>query len=336
MEVFYPKYYEQFSCIAAACPDSCCKEWSVDVDAQSAAYYRSLPGSLGDRLRQALQDTDDETIMTIENGRCPMWRQDGLCQIQKELGHDALCKVCREFPRLSHNYGNFIELGLELSCPEAARLILSAEDHSWVRTSLPEADVPEYDPEVMATLQRSRNDFEKFLDTTTLPFPHILAVLLLYAYDVQTEIDGGNPAVLTWEKTLKDVQSFAKSGDAQSIYDFFLGLEILTPQWASFLKSPVGQPCWTSQHKALLRYFIGRYWLQAVSDYDIVSRAKFIIISCLLIGLMGGNIAETAQLFSKEIENDPDNVEAILDAAYTSSAFTDLNLLGLLLRKRLF
>ena len=45
-----------------------------------------------------------------------------------------------------------------------------------------------------------------------------------------------------------------------------------------------------------------------------------------------GNITQTAQLFSKEIENDPDNVEAILDAAYTAAAFTDLNLLGLLLQ----
>lgn len=332
MDVFYPKYYEHFSCIASDCPDSCCKEWSVDVDAQSAAYYRALPGSLGDRLRQVLQDTDDGTIMTIENGRCPMWRQDGLCRIQAELGHDALCKVCREFPRLRHDYGDFVELGLELSCPEAARLILSDDNHCWVRTTRPGSDAPEYDPEVMATLRRSRNAFEQFLDATTLPFPHILAVLLLYAYDVQAEIDGGNPAVLTWEKNLAEAQNLAKRGDAKPIYDFFLGLEILTPQWAALLKAPSGRLCWTFPHKALLRYFIGRYWLQAIADYDFVCRAKFAIISCLLIGLIGGNITQTAQLFSKEIENDPDNVEAILDAAYTAAAFTDLNLLGLLLQ----
>ena len=333
MEVFYPKYYEQFSCIAAACPDSCCKEWSVDVDADSAAFYRNLSGSLGDRLRQVLQDTDDGSVMTIENGRCPMWRQDGLCQIQAELGHDALCKVCREFPRLRHDYGDFVELGLELSCPEATRLILSSGDNSWVCTpSLLETGTPEYDRELMATLKRSRNTFLEFLDASSLPFSEILAILLLYAYDIQAEIDGGSPAVLNWEKNLADAQNFAKSGDPQPIYDFFLGLEILTPKWAALLKAPAGQPCWMPQYKALLRYFIGRYWLQAVSDYDIVCRAKFTIISCLLIGLLGGNILETAQLFSKEIENDPDNVEAILDAAYTSVAFTDLNLLGLLLQ----
>ena len=39
--------------------------------------------------------------------------------------------------------------------------------------------------------------------------------------------------------------------------------------------------------------------------------------------------AENAQLWSKEIENSTENVEALLDAAYTSSALTDDKLLGL-------
>ena len=72
MEIFYPNYYNRFSCLASACPDSCCKEWSVDVDADSAAFYSKLTGPLGDRLRQVLQNTDAGTVMAIENGRCPM------------------------------------------------------------------------------------------------------------------------------------------------------------------------------------------------------------------------------------------------------------------------
>ena len=32
MELFTPQYYTHFRCIASACPDSCCKEWEVDVD----------------------------------------------------------------------------------------------------------------------------------------------------------------------------------------------------------------------------------------------------------------------------------------------------------------
>ena len=79
-----------------------------------------------------------------------------------------------------------------------------------------------------------------------------------------------------------------------------------------------------------MTYGIRRYWLQAVSDFDIACRVKFLIGSCILLAHLGGDLVATAQLWSKEIENDPDNVERLLDGAYTSPAFTDLNLISLL------
>ena len=331
MDIFYPKYYNAFRCIAGKCPDSCCKEWSVDVDETAAQFYRGLPGPLGDRLRDVLQDTPDGTIMTIQDGRCPMWRQDGLCRIQAELGHDALCKTCREFPRLRHDYGDFVELGLELSCPEAARLILSNTEYQWETQIADSAGDAEYDGEIMEILRRTRRDSLDFLVGTPLSVPQILAVLLLYAYDVQAELDGGEPAVLIPEQYLQDLAKMPLHGDIAALRDFFLGLEMLTVQWESRLHGLGKSPAWNEQFRALVGYFIQRYWLQAISDYDIVCRAKLAISACVLIGYLGGDFTETAQHFSKEIENDPDNVEAILDGAYTARGLTDLNLLGLLI-----
>ena len=88
---------------------------------------------------------------------------------------------------------------------------------------------------------------------------------------------------------------------------------------------------WSDPLRRLAVYFVQRYWLQAVSDYDLISRVKFTVAGCLLVAALGGDPIQTAQQFSKEIENDPDNVECILDGAYTSPALTDANLLGLLL-----
>lgn len=330
MDIFYPEYYNAFRCIASKCPDSCCKEWSVDVDEQAARFYRKLEGPLGNRLREVLQDTPEGTIMTIENGRCPMWRQDGLCQIQAELGHDALCKTCREFPRLRHDYGDFLELGLELSCPEAARLILNDTSGAYVQEAAPgEGDV-EYEPEIMDILQRTRGEFLDYLGTAPLSVPQVLAVLLFYAYDVQEELDGGEMAILDADRYLRNLEKLPLQGDILSLQEFFLELEILTEQWRNRLEYVGDTPVWDKRFHALLRYFIGRYWLQAVADYDIVCRAKLAVATCVLIGYLGGDLIETAQLFSKEIENDPDNVEALLDGAYTARGLTDLNLLGLL------
>lgn len=330
MERWYPKYYKDFRCLAGACPDSCCKEWEVDVDPASSAYYRALPGDLGDRLRQVLRDTEDGTVMTIENGRCPMWRQDGLCRIQAELGHDSLCQVCRAFPRLRHEYGDFEELGLELSCPEAARLILTSTEQGFVTEAVTGGEELGYDRDAMSILRRTRAEILAFLEDTDLPVPQTLTVMMLYGYEAQSELDGGEPAVLNPEKALADADRFAGAGEMERIFAFFRGLEVLTDRWKKLLSAP-GSCCWQEIHRALARYFVQRYWLQAVSDYDLIGRVKLTVIACLLVSAMEGDPVELAQLFSKEIENDPDNVDAILDGAYTHPALTDTVLLGLLL-----
>ena len=56
MKLIKPVYFDTFRCIAASCPDSCCKEWDVLVDADKAAYYRSL--ILGETAECALKIAD--------------------------------------------------------------------------------------------------------------------------------------------------------------------------------------------------------------------------------------------------------------------------------------
>ena len=329
MQIAKPYYFDSFRCIAGDCPDSCCKEWDVQVDADSAAYYRSLSGPLGDRLREVLSDEDGETVMTIIDGRCPMWRADGLCRIQAELGEGALCKTCREFPRLTHDYGDFVELGLELSCPEAAKFILTQSRPVTVTQEAPGGQEPEYDEEAMAVLKSTREIDLDILFDPSHSVPEALALTLLYGYQAQGELDGDEPQTFQPEAALESVREFITSGNFQEMADFFRTLELLTPEWETLLQNPSPAP-WSRHHLALAGYLIQRYWLQAVSDYDLYCRVKFIVIACLLVKDLGGDIFRTAQLFSKEIENSADNVDAILDGAYTHPAFTDDKLLGLL------
>ena len=331
MDIFFPKYYHSFRCIAENCPDSCCKEWAVDVDSASAEYYRSLPGSLGDRLRAVLQDTDDGTVMTIENNCCPMWRWDGLCEIQAQLGHDALCKTCRDFPRLHHDYGDFMELGLELSCPEAARLILTSKDHAFICRQQSGGEPPEYDPEVMGILRSSRTEMLSFLETSPYSLPETLAIILLHSHSIQTQLDGGAATPFVPERCLADAKKYTTIGDISSIFAFFLDLEILTNEWKMQLMRPPVTIQWPNTLYSFVCYGIQRWWLQSISDFDLVCRVKMIITACLLIGSLGEDPIKSAQLYSKEIENNLDNVESILDAAYNNAALTDVNLLSLLL-----
>ncbi len=322
MRITYPSYYKDFKCIAADCPDSCCHEWTVDVDEKAAVFYRSLPGALGDRLREVL--TEDNT-MELENDRCPMWRADGLCRIQAELGHEVLCKTCREFPRLTHDYGDFVEYGLELSCPEAARLIFSGSQ-KLISEDVPGGTEPEYDTEVMKILLHSRKKALDFLSTTSLPLNRTLTVLLLYGHTVQGAIDGNGDTEFDLEECLHLGDRFAGKGDFSAFIDFFSNLEALTDRWTTLLQTATPQPV-TDTLKPLAIYMVQRYWLQAVSDYDLISRVKLTVSACILVASLG---VDAAQLFSKEIENSCDNVDALLNGAYESPALTDANLLGIL------
>lgn len=328
MKITKPDYYDSFRCLAGGCPDSCCQEWEVQVDADSAAAYRALPGTLGDCLRRCLRDEDGETYLTIADRRCPMWRTDGLCRIQAELGEAALCKTCREFPRLTHDYGDFAELGLELSCPEAARLILN-EPAVLVTQDVPGGEA-EYDEEAMEVLKSTREKALELLHDASRPIGRTLAMLLLYGCQAQGELDGEEAVPFDADAALETARELACPGDAAEILSLFQSLEILTDNWKTRLLSPVPAD-WDSRTLALARYFINRYWLQAVSDYDLYSRVKFMVIGCLLLKELGGDFENTAQLFSKEIENDADNMDALLDAAYAHPAFTNAKLLGMLL-----
>ncbi len=330
MLITKPNYFDTFRCIAGSCPDSCCKEWDVQVDAVSAAYYRNLTGPLGDRLREVLYEEEGETYMSIqEDRRCPMWRDDGLCRIQAELGEPALCKTCREFPRLTHDYGNFIEYGLELSCPEAARILLSAPAAPYVTVEVAGNQEPEYDTDAMAVLKSTRKQMLQLLESDR-PLREVLVLALLYGYQAQSQLDGAEELPFDPEAALAEAKILAKPGSTEDILALFASLEILTPQWEQRLQKPEGE-AFPEACRPLLRYFVERYWLQAVSDYDLYCRVKFMVLSCLVIASLGGDFLQTAQLYSKEIENNTANVEALLDAAYCHPSLTDDKLLGLLL-----
>lgn len=310
-----PSFYDSFRCVASRCPDSCCQLWDVAVDPEKAAYYRGLTGALGDRLRSFLTDEEGETYLGLDGTRCPMWRADGLCRIQAELGEGALCKTCREFPRLTHEYEGFTEYGLELSCPEAARIMLSEEDWAWTEEG--QAEPVDSD---MVLLLRTR---KKAMALTKEEKP--LQKLFLYGLYVQDLLDGEEKTDFSADA----IPTVEEKGNREAFLSVFRDLEILTPRWAALLEHP--QPrAMGREDRAMLRYLISRYWLQSISDLDLMCRVKFMIASVVLVCLLGGDCLQTAQRWSKEIENDADNVDALLDGAYTLPGLTDRNLLALM------
>ncbi len=129
MREIRPDFYARFACRAAGCRHSCCRGWEIDVDGASAAYYRALPGELGDALRAALTEDEEGWHFRLDGEeRCPFLRRDGLCRLIDELGEDALCDICALHPRFYAACGDWELAGLGLSCEAAAALLLETDE----------------------------------------------------------------------------------------------------------------------------------------------------------------------------------------------------------------
>ncbi len=130
-----PRYAEDFRCIGPACEDTCCSGWAVYIDRQTYDKYQALPPSplriLLDTHVQRTSETSNPdapfaTIQMSPSGACPMHNADKLCQIQAEKGASYLSHTCSTFPRRDDIVDSLKETTLSLSCPEAARLVLSS------------------------------------------------------------------------------------------------------------------------------------------------------------------------------------------------------------------
>ena len=133
MSVWYPSFYPAFRCRADRCRHSCCRGWEIDVDEKSAELYRSLPGELGEELRQALfSDEEGWHFRLNEEERCPFLEADGLCRLIKRLGEEALCDICALHPRFFEELDADELWGLGLSCEEATALLLKEKELRFV------------------------------------------------------------------------------------------------------------------------------------------------------------------------------------------------------------
>ena len=128
--VLRPGYLDAFRCIGSACEDTCCIGWNVHVDHSTYDKYRACSDSdLGPSLHSLItineQSTNDDDYakIALDGAACP-FLADGLCSIQKRLGEEYLSNMCATYPRVMNRVDDALHQSLDLSCPEAARVVL--------------------------------------------------------------------------------------------------------------------------------------------------------------------------------------------------------------------
>ncbi|WP_419867678.1 flagellin lysine-N-methylase [Clostridium perfringens] len=124
MKVRVPNYFNEFKCIASECEDTCCAGWEIVIDDETHKRYENVEGEFGEILRSKIVKSDGENIFLLNNGNCSFLNEKKMCEIYINLGEDNLCYTCQQFPRYTEEFLDLKEVGLSLSCPEAARIIL--------------------------------------------------------------------------------------------------------------------------------------------------------------------------------------------------------------------
>nr|WP_317356888.1 flagellin lysine-N-methylase [uncultured Tyzzerella sp.] len=202
-----PTYYKDFQCSGSNCNLNCCNyNWNITIDKDTYLKYRNVkePKDFLEKLNKyvkrnrnskgkldyaKLVQIDIKSTINFTNIEddlekkvqedvfikgCSFQDENGLCEIHKNLGIDALSYTCKIFPRIFNNmFGNY-ERSLSLGCEEVSKLLYNAKD--GVGFELVEVDDTQINLKnaYLIDLSKSKSPFLQYFDTARLICLNIL------------------------------------------------------------------------------------------------------------------------------------------------------------------
>ena len=321
MQITAPDFYKKFSCIAGECPATCCAGWQIVIDEKSLTRYSRHKGPFANRLKNDINWK--EHVFRQYHHRCAFLNEENLCDIYTEAGPDMLCDTCRKYPRHIEEFEGLRELSLSLSCPEAARLLLSRQEPiSFITKEKPSSEetYDSFDYLLFTELMDTRDQMFSILQDRNIPLNARLLKLLAMGHDFQLCLDRNE--LYRWEGIRrKHIQTgtgpdFLKkvnkwSDDSKSVPELIRNfwsvlvpeMEVLSPSWHSFLKENLAfhtqcndqeiiqlynsfhaaMPEWQIQSEQLVLYWLYTYFCGAVYDDQIFAKVKLALVCTLMI-----------------------------------------------------
>lgn len=321
MKVRIPHFYDQFSCAGSACPDTCCVGWLIGIDDDAYERFMKMEGGFSDRIRENIVTREDGRYFALnEDGRCAFLNEDNLCEMVIQMGEESLCSLCDNYPRVGVEFGGLRELCLSMSCPEAARLILSSRDPicfgEWDQEE--EAEGTDYTGDVVfEMLLEARDVLFGILQNRKLPIGSRAVLYVMYAARLQNVIDGEEPhkirdiaRMFSDEECLKKCLASVKDTTGENcvsfmreLFSFLGGLENINEKWVLLLEETAGRlhgqsaGAFIKAHRDLddfykerehmfehlMVYYVYRYFLKVVFDGDLYSKAVMCVVALLCI-----------------------------------------------------
>lgn len=127
MNLLKTTFYDEFACIGAECPLTCCGGWMIAMEEKTLKDYRMMGGEIGRFARKGVTYNSDLQSYVVQlrdtDGMCPMLDEDQLCKIVLNKGNKKLCRACSSFPRETVRSYDTDEKYIFLGCPKAAQLL---------------------------------------------------------------------------------------------------------------------------------------------------------------------------------------------------------------------
>ena len=291
--------YAAFRCLAGACPQTCCAAWEIVVDPDAQDAYLRLQHPLAAKLRHVLRvDSEGDTYFAQTDGRCPFLCADGLCELQRTLGEQSLCRTCRDFPRWEVLLCDRVERGLSPACPEAARRLLArTAPLRFVSAPLPD------DGYVAGARER------RLTAAVTAVRDRVLALLVRPGH--------------TAEENLAAALDFARAAQRQldrhriaALAAAFASPEPLDARWPELLRRVATLPACPPprmtavQQTCLAQAIVWRHGMDALDDRDVAFPVQYAAATLRLLACLAAvsdrTDAQLVVLVTREVENDPE------------------------------
>lgn len=324
MKTMVPHYYKDFKCTASKCTDTCCAGWEIIIDDETYKHYNKVCGEFGERLKSNLTLYEDgEPGFVLQNDNCPFLNKNNLCDIYTELGEESLCYTCKTYPRFIEEYSNLREIGISLSCPEAARLILQDSKPVTFEVSEDYQIVSTYDDinfDISVQLISSRKMALDILQNRSIGLNHRIALLINFAHDIQEEINENKLSKITdiinkysqehYQKEL--INEFDKYRTKQSdkyynmlkCMNMYKNLNPINDNWPKIIEHAIN--CFHKidditfyqkqyddfneyyknkiyEYEHLMVYFIFQYFMKSIFDEELYSKVTLAVMSYLII-----------------------------------------------------
>ena len=296
----YPDYYKCFSCVADKCPETCCAGWEIGIDEETYYFYQTVTGKTRERLNRYLkEDEDGYHFQLTENGRCPFLNERNLCDLYMEFGERGMSITCKEHPRFITECGEYSQVDLSLSCPEAGRLFFETPLLPKI-----ERERDEFSAEGLESVEKGKR--EQYLKKRNNKLKDIRECDSIY---------------LLMEKWLKEEEIDIKK-EPLRIEEFLKIQEIRDDSWKELI---IGKAESTNIKKLfekhepwtrkLIYYFIFRYTMDEfyegeAFETDLMALRGTVIILLLSEEIKGG-LPLASRKFSSEIEYSEKNASLI-------------------------